>query len=177
MAFAVLLAVIFVVAGAAYLLAGSGPDTEPPASAPQEATPSPADHRLTDAEAKRLFQELDVRRLRGLESRDADLAASAYVDGSPVERRIRRDISRLRRTGTRVDTDFETIQLRVTENTSEKVRLLQKVLLHPRFIDESGDEVGRADGPERQVIEWLLIYTDEAWLIRDAVVLQAGTVE
>lgn len=132
---------------------------------PTEAT------RPTKAEAKAIFEKLDQARIRAYRRRNLQHISRFLTSNSPIEKTVRSEISRLREDAVLDRTVFETKKLRVKSATARQIELLQVVVIEPKFISESGNDLTIGNTGDRDTIEWLLRKEDRGWLIHNGFVL------
>jgi len=167
-AFAVVTVVLLAIGATWYFAAG---DSEPTPRPTPIADANPADFSLTDEEAIARFKELDQLRLAAYGSTDVSLVRAFLTDGSPLTKRVHREITRLKRDLTRPQIKSETLKLSVTHNNSSEIRVKQVVIWDVRFF-RGGKDVTEGGGREKQVVRWIL-RRDPEWLLHDATVVSA----
>lgn len=165
------LAVILVVVGVVFWL------TRPDSAAlpgPLEAQPLPeTDFSLTDAEAIARFKELDELRLQALRTRDATLLRLVFAPHGPAQERVQQSISELKSNAVLFRSKYETSKVEVVRNSPTRIKILQTVLVEPRFVDEAGNDVTGNRFVERQKSEWVLLLVEDEWLIHRGTIVRA----
>lgn len=164
-AFAVLLVVVAGVA--AFALARPDPAQPTATTTPQGSASSP-DHSLTDAEAVARFKELDALRRAAYAEPDPAVASSIFAPEGPTHRIVQRELRRLQQDGVRSETTFKTKSLQVLQNQEEEIRIRQVVVVTPKFVNAVGRDVTGHAPPERQTIEWTLVWSRDEWLIENS---------
>ena len=158
--FAVLAGLVIVIAGAFYLTRSD------PAPTPD---PSPPDFSLTDTEALTRYRELHELNIRAYEERDQSLIHAIYTDDSKVVDKVRREIRMLRRDAVLSRTAFEITSLRVVQNTTDEIVLREELVIRPKFLSETGQDLTKGK-PQQQSLRITLHREADQWLIFDALI-------
>lgn len=166
-AFLVVIAVLAAIVAAVLL---TRPD-EAPVPSP-DPDPEPA-FALTDAEAIERFQELSEIRLRSLRERDPSLLSTAFTPNSPAAKRVATSIRKLVRGGAYYKTRHDRQSIDVVGNLDEEIVIVEEIVVHPRFVDETGADISVEPVVERQTTEWTLRLVGGQWLIHDGVIVAA----
>lgn len=132
--------------------------------------PARAD-RPTKAEARNIFKELDQARIRAYRRRTLEAIPTIWTQGSPVRAIVKREIHRLRRDTVLMRTDFQTKKLTITDLGPARIRLTQIVVIDPRFVSETGEEVTVGQSRDQDTVRWLLLKKNGRWLIHNATVV------
>ena len=159
--FAVLAGIVIAVAGVVYLT------RDDPAPTPTETTQP--DFSLTDPEAIARVEELDLLKQRAYRTVDQSLLRTIFTTDSPSLPLVERDFERLQRSGIKFLSTFQTEELHVVLNESDKIVVEQTVVVTPRLLDSTGRDVTDS-GPQRQVVNWVLQRSTDVWLIHRTVV-------
>lgn len=170
-AFLVGLGLLIAIAAAVLL---SRPD-EAPTPTPNP-NPEPA-FALTDPEAIERFIELDSLRLRAYDKRDVSLVSEIFTSDSPIARKVSREIGLLRSENVLSKTQFEVKKVGVLGNTDDEIRILQRVVIFPRFVTESGRDVTRNARDELQTIHWTLHLEGTQWLLHNATITRVRALD
>ena len=152
----------------------SRPD-EAPVPSP-DPNPEPA-FELTDAEAIERFELLGDLRTRSLRERDVSLLRQVFTPGSPAAERIAESIRKLIRGSAYYRTRHVVESIKVLSNSEEAIVISERVVIHPKFLNESGQDVTVDPIVERQTTEWTLKLVSGDWLIHDGVIVSAEPVK
>ena len=163
-----ILAAFMTAIGAFLWLTRSDPIPESPANATAP-TESP-DFSLTDEEAIARFKELDELSQLIYRERDQSLIPEVYIDGSRIAETVRNEVRRMARDGVYSATRFKTLTVEVTINTPSLIRLEQVVVVTPRFMSDSGDEVTGKERAQKQTVKWALKLEGQKWQIESATI-------
>ncbi len=166
-----LVLILLAAAGGIFLL------TRPPELPPTNINPQPADYSLTDAEAITRFHELKRLRDQVYLTRDPSLVGLIYTTDSPQYKSVLSEVRTLARQDVFDKTRFDTQRVVVRSNTSKEIEVLQEVVVHPRFVTESGKDVTASGRVERQNVIWTLRWEQDGWLVYNTVIVEAEPVK
>jgi hypothetical protein len=143
----------------------------------EEPGPGPAprsdNFALTDAEAIERFKELDGRVLSAYEDADPSLLSGTFTPTSPMKSTVVRELRTLKREGVHSESRFDTQRLSVASNGESTIQIRQIVVIYPKFVTESGEDVTENARVERQTIDWTLQRVDSAWLLHRSLIVRA----
>lgn len=165
-AFFALLALLVAIGGL-FLLTRPTEDTE---SGP---APKSDSFALTDAEAIERFKELDARVLSAYEDVDPTLLSRTFTPTSPMKSTVTKELRTLKREGVHSESRFDTQSLSVVSNSESVIQIRQIVVIHPKFVTESGKNVTTNDRVERQTVEWTLHRVESEWLLHRSLIVHA----
>jgi hypothetical protein len=155
---------LMVVAGVVLILTTRD---DPPSSAAEQ-TPKSSDFALTNEEAIQRFRDLSRLALKATRQRNLSLISHVYTQYGPMSQRASRIIKNQLHDRILEKTKFETIDLEVITNESDRIQLREVSLMYPCFVTESGRDVTK--GPsviERQIL-WTLKQEGNTWQLHDA---------
>ena len=145
-----------------------------------EADPGPApksdNFALTDAEAIERFRELHALFRQASRTRDPSLVSVMITEGSPLREEATKDIAQLRRDGVLDRSRFVTEDIDIQSNGPTEIRLIQRVVIHPKFVLESSRKNVTQSEPVRQVVEWTMKLENSQWRVLDALVTESQVV-
>ncbi len=143
-------------------------------AAPTPAAPAPIeseDHSLTDAEAIARFKELSDLHTKAYREADRDLVDLIYTSDSLVRPTALDEIETLNERGVFSRTRFDTQAVEVVQNTVSQIKLLETVVVYPKFVDRRGRDVTKRGVVERQRVHWILRPESSRWLVYDTVII------
>lgn len=123
---------------------------------------------LTDTEAIEVFRDKDDLGIAAIQERDRSLVSQAFTPGGPLSARAYQAIKELQRDAVTDRIRYQSLQVKVIENSSREVRLRQVRLLFPCFVSERGEDLTRDKTVVRQVVDWTLRRQQSEWLLHDA---------
>lgn len=165
-AFLILAGVLAAIAAAIYL---TRPDTPSTTATPTQ-TP---DFSLTDEEAIGRFHQLDQLKIQMYRDRDFSLIPEIYTRDSKVRGLVEKDLQKLRSDGVLFRTRFGPGIIDMLRSNPDEIVLIQKVVVHPRYVSESGEDLTPSDADERQTVRVTLHLEDGQWKVFDSVVTEA----
>ena len=168
-----ILAAVLVAVGAAIWL------TRPDNSSTEASTPAadtPPDFSLTDEEAIARFKELDELRLRALRERDLSLLSLAFTSDGPAYKRLKESIKQLRNDDVFFRSEYRTTEIQIGSNSPDRIEVIQQVIVSPRFVSESGNDVTDKEFVERQESRWILRPEEAVWLIAEGTIVDAEVI-
>ena len=131
-------------------------------------------HELNDRDAIAVFKRLDSLRIESYERADPALLAGVFTAGSPAYENARREVDRLKQDGVRSRSTFDTRSIEVVSNKPDAIHLRQDVVITPSFLDRSGSDVAGHAAQEHRIVDWVLVWTGDEWLIGDGRVTELG---
>jgi hypothetical protein len=142
-----------------------------------ESNPGPAprsdNFALTDAEAIERFKELDARVLSAYEAVDPSLLSGTFTPTSPMRSTVAKELRTLKREGVHSESRFDTQSLSVVSNGESTIQIRQIVVVHPKFVTESGKDVTTNGKVERQTVDWTLHRFESEWLLHSSLIVDA----
>jgi hypothetical protein len=183
-AFFALLLVVAVVVGLALVQSDgstpqpsrtAGTSTEAPRAAEPGTGPDPSAPVPTVAKARATFLRLRSLWLKAYRTRNADLIpAFAAPDARGAFGRIGEELAALRRDGVLFRSRFDTQALHVVSKSGSQMRLRERLIETPRFIDaRTGRNVTKNRTPQRLTIDWTLRSYDSEWRIYRSLIIAA----
>jgi hypothetical protein len=137
------------------------------------AAPRSDNFALTDAEAIERFKELDARVLSAYEAGDPSLLSGTFTPTSPMKSTAAKELRTLKREGVHSESRFDTRSLSVVSNGESTIQIRQIVVVHPKFVTESGKDVTRNGEVERQTVDWTLHRIESEWLLHRSLIVDA----
>ena len=167
-AFMVVCALATVVGGLIFATRDASPSEPPPSGARR----SP-DYSLTDAEALARFGELhDLFRAASIK-RDASLLSAMLTTDSPLQDVARRQIRQLIDDQVRDKSRFDEQRVQIVENSPSRVVIEQVVVIRPKFVAATTDEVVSTGPVLRQHVRWVLEPEQTVWKVYDSEVVRS----
>lgn len=165
-----ILAAVALLGGALYATWQAVASEDDPESDPIGLGESDPDFSLTDEEAIARLDELRSAALEATRNQDVTVVPLVFTETSPMRQRLREEIQKLKENDVQERSQFERLELTVTENTPTLITLLEVTNYFPCFRDASGKDV--TVGPEaiRQEVQWSLALDDGRWLLQNSVI-------
>jgi hypothetical protein len=145
----------------------AGDDPEPDPIGLDESEP---DFSLTDEEAVARLDELRSAALEATRNQDISVIPSVFTDSSPMRKKLIEEIQKLKQNDVQERSQFERLDLTVTENTPSLISLLEVTDYFPCFRNASGKDVTVGPQAIRQEVQWSLALDDGQWLIENSVI-------
>ena len=145
-----------------------------------ESNPGPAprsdNFALTDAEAIERFKELHALFRQASRTRDQSLLSLMITSDSPLRDEATKDIAQLRSDGVLDRSRFVTEDIDIQSNKPTEIHLIQRVVIHPKFVlESSGKDITRSE-PVRQLVEWTMKLENSKWRVLDALITRSQEV-
>jgi len=131
---------------------------------------SEPDFSLTDEQAIARFNDLRDTALQATRNQDVSLILSVFTETSPMKNRLEAEVQRLKQNGVQERSEFERLDLTVTQNSPSFISLLEITDYFPCFKNESGNDVTVGPQAIRQEVEWTLALDGDQWLIEDSII-------
>jgi hypothetical protein len=131
---------------------------------------SEPDFSLTDEEAVARLDELRSAALEATRNQDISVIPSVFTDSSPMRKKLIEEIQKLKQNDVQERSQFERLDLTVTENTPSLISLLEVTDYFPCFRNASGKDVTVGPQAIRQEVQWSLALDDGQWLIENSVI-------
>ena len=132
---------------------------------------SEPDFSLTDEEAIARLDELRSAALEATRNQDVTVVPHIFTESSPMRQRLREEIQNLQENDVQERSDFERLELTVTENSPSLIHLLEVTDYFPCFRDASGEDVTVGPQAIRQEVQWSLALDDGRWLIDNSIIV------
>jgi hypothetical protein len=162
-AFVVLAIVLTILVGIG-LIATSNKDAVPD----DQPIPETKNFALTNKQAIARFKQLKELGLRATQQADPSLVSSVFAAGSPLEERSIRIIQELRRDQVKDMIRYESLNVEVTSNESNLIRIRETRKLYPCFVTPTGRDVTKSPKVVRQVIMWEMTLVGSEWRLARA---------
>ncbi|CAN5749403.1 hypothetical protein BH20ACT23_BH20ACT23_10230 [soil metagenome] len=144
--------------------------TDDPEPDPIGLDESEPDFSLTDEQAIARLEELRTAALEATRNQDVSVIPAVFTETSPMRQRLIEEIQKLKENDVQERSQFERLELTVTENTPSQINLLEVTDYFPCFRNASGKDVTVGPQAIRQEVEWSLALDDSRWLIENSVI-------
>jgi hypothetical protein len=134
----------------------------------QEGPESRPEERLTKAEAKKIFEDLQGLVYKATRKRNLSILTKAIAPVGASFKPASESIRKLLRDDVLDKTKFRSIDVRVLEVRKGRIRVKEERRLHPCFVTEGGVDVTRGPPAVKQVTLWALHRFGQNWLIESA---------
>lgn len=166
---------VFVVIASVLVAVGSvvwltRPDPEVASTSETALAQQTPDFSLTDEEAIARVEQLEALKIRAYRALDSSLLGDIFTTHSPSLTLVQRDFDRLRRSGLKFRSAFETEKYSVARNDDSEVVVRQTVTVSPRLVDGEGVDRSSPAREQLQVVDWILHRERDVWLVYETVI-------